>query len=90
MRRLCAGALGHCEQTVREEHAASVHGHRYTMSKQSWSIRLALRCGTPPRDATGRGGGGACAWSSWAKRQGLTLVHFPAQRQRLVWDMGYT
>jgi hypothetical protein len=24
-----------------------------------------------------------------ASRQGLTLVHFPAQRKRFVWDEGY-
>ena len=32
---------------------------------------------------------GDCTLKVWDVRQGLTLVHFSAQLERLVWDSGY-
>ena len=38
----------------------------------------------------GGGGGGGGGAGAAAEDQGLTLVHFSAQRKRFPWDRGYT
>jgi hypothetical protein len=76
---VCAGTPVHYEQTVREQYAGEyVRVHWYTMSKQSGRMRM-RRVPTFSILAT------APPLRRYTCVQGLTLVHFSAQRKRFLW-----